>query len=655
MTENNYQGEVFSFYELLGKYKIEIPIIQRDYAQGRKDKKEIRDNFLSALYNSLKNNKPIMLDFIYGSIVEDCFQPLDGQQRLTTLFLLHWYASIKDNVTDEVLNNFTYETRISSREFCKALVSNKISCRDGVDIIGQIVDSSWFFLSWKKDPSINSMLTMIGAIHQQFFHIQNLKQKLISSDGCLIKFYNVELENIGLTDDLYIKMNARGKLLTSFENFKAGLEHRINEKRWEDGVEFQERFPLKIDTDWTDFFWQNFRISNSIDDSIIRFIATIAMVRKASERDEKADVRYNRIKLLHDDYNNVKPDMFTEDDFKYLCECFNLYLEKFSLLQQHSFDFPFWRHSPKNDFLSEVALGKASYTQKVLFFAQTEYLRKVSTFSKEYYNSWMRFVRNVVSQGDVEKSGKRPDIVRSQQTFDGVINLISELSIGCGNISEYLAKPIALKSTFSKNQVEEEITKAKLILEKTQRKNIFHSLEDTDLLRGKLAFPFYCINYSMNKSDFNDEMLLNVKKVITNLFTIECEITNDLRRALLSIEVDGRYEYYNYWWSSWSVIQSDKRCLIDNFRELEYFIYSDSVKYMRSLVLKLFDTDLNGVIESFSPGDSFPNWKLRLIKEKALLDKKSKSNYIAIPEDNSCCYLLKSKRPRDAKGCYKVE
>jgi hypothetical protein len=50
-----------------------------------------------------------------------------------------------------------------------------------------------------------------------------------------------------------------------------------------------------------------------------------------------------------------------------------------------------------------------------------------------------------------------------------------------------------------------------------------------------------------------------------------------------------------------------------------------------------------------------PNWKVRLIKDADLLDNKSKSNYIAIPEDESCCYLLKSMRPRDIDGCVKID
>jgi hypothetical protein len=37
MYDVKYQGEIISFWELLKKHNIEIPIIQRDYAQGRKE------------------------------------------------------------------------------------------------------------------------------------------------------------------------------------------------------------------------------------------------------------------------------------------------------------------------------------------------------------------------------------------------------------------------------------------------------------------------------------------------------------------------------------------------------------------------------------------------------------------------------------------
>ncbi|GHU68215.1 hypothetical protein FACS189413_04580 [Bacteroidia bacterium] len=656
--DNQYKGETLNFPQLLKNHKVEIPIIQRDYAQGREDKKEIRNNFLNALYQSIKCNKEIKLDFIYGSTVDDSFQPLDGQQRLTTLFLLYWYACTKDNYLDntniELLHNFTYETRISSRDFCKRLISNPITINGNeAKLSNQIINASWFYLSWKNDPTIDAMLRTIDGIHSLFYSVDDLWNRLMSDEN-LISFYYVELENIGLTDDLYIKMNARGKLLSFFENFKASFQKYINDKKWEESKNQTDLFAFKIDTIWTDYFWNNFKKNNSIDEALIRFISTVAMIRQSLD---KLEDRINTITKLQENPNLVRPELFTEDGFKYLVNCFEIYNKVLSEKINVNLTYPLWRHTPKNSILSEIVFGDniASYTQKVLFYAQTEYLLRISEFNKENFNDWMRVVRNIVSRGYIERSGKRPDIIRSPQTFDGIINLISELSEGCDNIYLYLSTKDKLTSQFAKEQVDEEKIKAKLITKDINNKQIIFDTEDNDLLMGRIEFALYCSDFN-DIDNFNVSLFNNVQKVVTKYFNKETSsVTNELRRALLTIEVDGLYAYYNYWWSYWYVGDAHKRCLLDTFRELEYYIYSDYREYLKKIIIQLIDNELSNIITNFVPPLEMPNWKKRLIQEPDLLDKKSKSNYIAIPENESCCHLLKSKRPRDLDGCYTVE
>ncbi len=667
MVESVYEGEVLSFLNLLKNNKIEIPIIQRDYAQGRKDKKELRQNFLNTIKDALLSDTPIKLDFIYGSNNGDSFQPLDGQQRLTTLFLLYWYAANRCDVNyDEIepeLCKFSYETRISSREFCQDLVQNPISISEDIQILSEkIIDSNWFFLSWKKDPTIDSMLRTIDDIHTFFFEISNLWELL--ADKSLISFYFVELENIGLTDDLYIKMNARGKLLTSFESFKAGLQKRINDNNWQKDVPPLDLFSLKIDTVWTDYFWSKFRKDNSIDDALMRFVSAIAMIRMSLERStSRAEQRIPIITRLQENADHVKPSFFSKESFDFLYDYFEIYNNVKD--ENIGISFPLWRHQPKDSILSEIAYEVGSYTSssgtnasyslKVLFYAQTEYLRRVDEFNHANFSDWMRVVRNIISRGDIDKEGNRPDIIRSPYTFDGVINLITELANGCEDIYRYLSSIDTLKSTFAKDQVEEEKIKAGLIINKPHLKQLIFDCEDNELLRGRIEFIFYCIEYEYGTLDIDEEMLKKVRDVFEKYFNKEKEIDNDLRRAMLTIEVNGVYEFYSYWWSFWNVINATKRRLFDKYRELEYFIYSENKEYFRKLVHQLCEKDLKSIAIDFKPPDKMPNWKIRLIKEPDLLDNSRISNYIAIPDDNSHCYLLKSKRPRDLEGCEKVE
>lgn len=120
MNELNEQqcNTKYTFWKLLSEYQVEIPIIQRDYAQGRNSAKAIRSELLDSIYSALVNGKSIDFDFVYGS-TEDCerkegttvkkLYPLDGQQRLTTFYLLHWYLAQKEKRIDEaraVLKNF---------------------------------------------------------------------------------------------------------------------------------------------------------------------------------------------------------------------------------------------------------------------------------------------------------------------------------------------------------------------------------------------------------------------------------------------------------------------------------------------------------------------------------------------------------------------
>ncbi|WP_341229223.1 DUF262 domain-containing protein [Nocardioides salarius] len=109
--------------------RVAVPLIQRDYAQGRLDARTttIRSTFLDALHAALTGETSVGLDFIYGEVhTNGTFEPLDGQQRLTTLFLLHWYFAFRrgEVSSKHPWTNFSYATRPSARLFCERLVKH---------------------------------------------------------------------------------------------------------------------------------------------------------------------------------------------------------------------------------------------------------------------------------------------------------------------------------------------------------------------------------------------------------------------------------------------------------------------------------------------------------------------------------------------------
>ena len=280
--------KLYTFKELIGSeiqlsddnctqiYDIIIPRIQRDYAQGRNGKSEnrIRERFLDALYSAVQNHEAITLDFVYGDVEDGKLTLLDGQQRLTTLFLLHWFAAKKERIDKGefvFLMHFSYATRFSSRDFCKAIVEKEINF-DCEQLSEEIKNQSWYPYDWKNDPTIQSMLVMIDAIQEKFASVDNLWDTLVE-DG-IISFYFLPLKEMGLSDELYIKMNSRGKPLTDFEHFKAEFLEIIKEQN----EDLYKEFSRKIDIDWTDMLFPYRGDNQIIDDEFMRYFKFVSQI-----------------------------------------------------------------------------------------------------------------------------------------------------------------------------------------------------------------------------------------------------------------------------------------------------------------------------------------------------------------------------------------
>ena len=70
-----------------------------------------------------------------------------------------------------------------------------------------IKNQAWFPFDWKDDPTISAMLVMLDAIDERFKDVPNIWEQL---ENKAITFYFLPIRDMGLTDELYIKMNSRG-------------------------------------------------------------------------------------------------------------------------------------------------------------------------------------------------------------------------------------------------------------------------------------------------------------------------------------------------------------------------------------------------------------------------------------------------------------
>lgn len=275
-----------SFESFIKKQSIEIPAIQRDYVQGRGftvDEQDKREAFVSRLITAIAGEqaKPCHLEFIYGAVNETshCFIPLDGQQRLTTLFLLHWVIwnlsslEAKSKYPLEMISGFKYQTRLSSLSFCENIISKELlQVEEEVNTLGEnLKKQPWFSEDWIRDPSIQAMISMIDFMEEKLkiYSEEEISMMLekICSEANSISFEELNMSDYDLTDSLYIKMNARGKHLTPFENWKSDfikyLEKELGEKDYPNAnknrktisYSYKDYFCYSIEHEWTDLFW----------------------------------------------------------------------------------------------------------------------------------------------------------------------------------------------------------------------------------------------------------------------------------------------------------------------------------------------------------------------------------------------------------------
>lgn len=270
----------------------EIPIIQRDYVQGDDSNSEKRDAFLSSIFKALaglRDEKGRLysgkMDFIYGFSEKPAstpdepeetgkdrrpaFRPIDGQQRLTTLALIGWLLAQKTNPDSYPLPRLRYRTRHTTEQFCDRLLECRLP--EGYKSISKYLYTVplWMSERWLTDPSVKAMIDLLDAADRMLSSepfndkINDMARRFFTDSP--LEFELLNLPDCNLTEDLYVKMNARGKHLTEFENWKAEFTGMLEDNfadeeytcRQVEGVYLTvpEYFSYAIEHDWTDMLW----------------------------------------------------------------------------------------------------------------------------------------------------------------------------------------------------------------------------------------------------------------------------------------------------------------------------------------------------------------------------------------------------------------
>lgn len=257
---------------------VAIPVIQRDYVQGADRNRAKRDEFLRSLLRCLQSDDAVVnLDFIYGTRSgkedEACgagkeSRPVDGQQRLTTLYLLAWLLAQRGLEPGQrpELPHLEYRTRPAAQQFVKQLrayaLPEELDFRAPRALSQHLkTEPDWFAEDWKDDPSVTAMLQMLDAMNGML----NLDPEAVPDmarrffDANPVRFEFLDMDNYKLDEDLYLKMNARGKPLTNFENWKAEfgkfLKNTYSHEKYNEQYTIPDYFDYAIEQPWCDLFW----------------------------------------------------------------------------------------------------------------------------------------------------------------------------------------------------------------------------------------------------------------------------------------------------------------------------------------------------------------------------------------------------------------
>ena len=545
-----------SFWQLVEKYEVTIPQLQRDYAQGRPDDNitQIREALISEFYGALYSSKELVLNFVYGEQKNGIFIPIDGQQRLTSLFLLHWYIFKRSGYEEgiEVLKrNFSYKTRVTSERFCKRICEVEIDYFQD-SIANQIKDCFWFSGNFKSDPTIQSMIVVIDCIHNYFGEVSDftiLKDKLIS-DTCPIIFLWLSMDDFNNTDDLYIKMNARGKLLSDFEIFKAKLQNsQYMEVLLGDNCTEKDRifYISKYNNQFAELFYKyhgdNYDIAmmsfvmTTIRDEYFSYASEYGVSQKEYRDIYKSIAEMNGstfFRFVEQEgvgYSKIQnPRSIIASALEKADRLLDIFVNQVSLTIPTTITKIYYDETEvfKMDFL------KLTFEQTVVKHALYDYIYKFgfpnTKNQKESYNHWKRYVYNVISNTNL--GGRPEDACDAMVMFRNVLTEISNES--------YIDVLCAIKdftdsTAETKYQQSEERIKAELMLKDAEWYNLILLAEEY-FIDGQIGF---LLEFSKESNDEYDKQLFKKnlqvsKKIFTGKKSLIKDITFErFERALL--------------------------------------------------------------------------------------------------------------------------
>lgn len=575
-------GEEFSLRELFSHdNKIVIPDLQRDYCWGdsayieqEKSQKELVSGFVGDyLMTSFKEksstDNDLMLGLVYGYEEPlNCFNICDGQQRITTLFLL---LGMVNRYSDGEFNDFVisstemqddfephllYSIRESTLYFLSDL-SLHFFIKNSIPCVSLIKKSNWYFDEYERDASVQSMLAALETIEKILVNEKAIDYKsfghfLLNN----LKMIYYDMENRARGEETYIVINTTGEPLSSTENIKPILlgsisDNKVYNEQWEERE---------------DWFWQNRGKDLCADDGMKQFFIWFwqsKLLQEKTYKDDKEfpiDPRKEFLNIEKNDYAGILEEVNSYfDALKY---CVDILNENEEIKKQLYFIQPprkncigiySWLREQDNN----IVLPLIGYIQK---FKQPQ---KLNAFIRRIRRNWFDLIRNRHISGEPAFNTYFVDwryilqIIGNSTEEDEVLNYDTVLN----------SSLIRLITNVRLNQWnnEDEVIKKKLCGGDAEKEKTLWKWEDNKDMMGDLSILWKALDGSLNWNDaqkaYNTFNLLlkcfcNENYVRETNNPLEFNIANYYRlfRVLRGYYAPGHIDYtknMNGAWFSW--------------------------------------------------------------------------------------------------------
>jgi len=289
----------------------------------------------------------------------------------------------------------------------------------------------------------------------------------------------------------------------------------------------------RMDNAWADLFWgARDKASNQYDGAIMNVFRTVALVTRQPDSTKfLKDIERLRQSVRAPNYSDFHASNWLDEDFTLsLISLLDAWSDGCSGLQTH---LPDGRHFDERAYFQRIVTAQKplSNTEVVQFAAYVLFLKfNAGSYDSAQFRNWMRVVFNLSENTEYNRT---EDLQRS---MSGLKELLPQ-SLG---ILEYFADTDSTASGFSKQQIDEERLKARLIRAEDGWGEIIERAEAHGYFRGQIEFLLdYCgIKSEASIQDWDNEQHREFQREFQDFFG----------KASAMFDERGLKELPNYRW-----------------------------------------------------------------------------------------------------------